>query len=123
MSSQLLLYANVPPAKRKERVNYCLSMVGLTDKVGNYPNQLSGGQQRVAIARAVANHPSILLADEPTGALDQKTGEQVMRLFHTLNEEGNTIIMITHDPKIASHASRIVRILDGEISEGALADA
>ena len=93
-------------------------------KVGNYPNQLSGGQQqRVAIARAVANHPSILLADEPTGALDQKTGEQVMRLFHTLNEEGNTIIMITHDPKIASHASRIVRILDGEISEGALADA
>ena len=89
-----------------------------------FPNQLSGGQQqRVAIARAVANHPSILLADEPTGALDQNTGVQVMNLFHTLNEEGNTIIMITHDAKIAGHAKRIVKILDGVISEGAVEDA
>ena len=90
----------------------------------NLPSQLSGGQQqRVAIARAVANRPSILLADEPTGALDQKTGAQVMELFHELNEEGNTIIMITHDAKIASHAKRIVKILDGKIGEGVLEDA
>jgi len=119
-----LIYANVPEKKRRERVTQVLELVGLGDRMESMPNQLSGGQQqRVAIARAVANRPSILLADEPTGALDQKTGEQVMRLFHVLNEEGNTIIMITHDPKIASHASRIVRILDGEISEGELEDA
>ena len=107
-----LVYANLP------------EKVGLTDKMDYYPNQLSGGQQqRVAIARAVANHPSILLADEPTGALDQKTGSQVMDLFQSLNEAGNTIIMITHDAKIAAHAHRIVRILDGVISEGAIEDA
>ncbi len=88
------------------------------------PNQLSGGQQqRVAIARAIATNPTILLADEPTGALDQKTGAQVMELFHDLNNEGRTIIMITHDSKIASHAGRIVRILDGNISEGDIEDA
>ena len=88
------------------------------------PSQLSGGQQqRVAIARAVANNPTILLADEPTGALDQNTGRQVMELFHSLNEEGRTIIMITHDSKIAAHAQRIVRILDGNISAGGLEDA
>lgn len=119
-----LIYANVPEKERKRRVEECLRLVELSDKMQNYPNQLSGGQQqRVAIARAVANHPAILLADEPTGALDQHTGAQVMELFHSLNEEGNTIIMITHDPKIASHAKRIVRILDGEISEGAIEDA
>lgn len=119
-----LLYANMGSAERARRVEYCLERVGLSDKMENMPNQLSGGQQqRVAIARAIANHPAILLADEPTGALDQNTGAQVMELFHELNEEGNTIIMITHDPKIASHAKRIVRILDGEISEGELADA
>ena len=90
----------------------------------HYPNQLSGGQQqRVAIARAVANNPTILLADDPTGALDQNTGRQVMELFHSLNEEGRTIIMITHDSKIAAHAQRIVRILDGNISAGGLEDA
>ncbi len=119
-----LIYADMPARKRRERVNEVLELVGLTDKRNNYPNQLSGGQQqRVAIARAVATHPSILLADEPTGALDQHTGAQVMQLFHTLNEEGNTIIMITHDAHIAAHAKRIVRILDGVISEGALEDA
>ena len=119
-----LIYANVHERERKNRVREVLELVGLSDKSENMPNQLSGGQQqRVAIARAVANHPSILLADEPTGALDQKTGGQVMKLFHSLNEEGNTIIMITHDAKIASHASRIVKILDGEISEGELEDA
>lgn len=119
-----LIYANIPERKRRERVEHCLEEVGLADKMDYFPNQLSGGQQqRVAIARAVANHPSILLADEPTGALDQNTGVQVMNLFHTLNEEGNTIIMITHDVKIAAHARRIVKILDGVISEGAVEDA
>ncbi len=90
----------------------------------HYPNQMSGGQQqRVAIARALAGSPTILLADEPTGALDQKTGAQVMEIFHSLNNEGRTIIMITHDINIAKHASRIVRILDGNISEGGVEDA
>ena len=119
-----LIYANMPEHKRKERVEEMLEKVGLADKMYNLPNQLSGGQQqRVAIARAIATNPTILLADEPTGALDQKTGRQVMELFHELNNEGRTIIMITHDSKIASHASRIVRILDGNISEGDLEDA
>ncbi|MBE5854316.1 MAG: ABC transporter ATP-binding protein [Lachnospiraceae bacterium] len=119
-----LIYANMPEHKRKERVEEMLEKVGLADKMYNLPNQLSGGQQqRVAIARAIATNPTILLADEPTGALDQKTGRQVMELFHELNNEGRTIIMITHDAKIASHAGRIVRILDGNISEGDLEDA
>jgi putative ABC transport system ATP-binding protein len=92
--------------------------VGLGDKLRNLPNQLSGGQQqRVAIARALVTEPTILLADEPTGALDQKTGAQVMKLFEELNKDGRTIIMITHDINIAHHAKRIVRILDGYLSE------
>ena len=119
-----LIYANMPEHKRKERVTEMLEKVGLADKMYNLPNQLSGGQQqRVAIARAIATNPTILLADEPTGALDQKTGKQVMQLFHELNDEGRTIIMITHDSNIAAHARRIVRILDGNISEGAVEDA
>ncbi|MBQ6364291.1 MAG: ABC transporter ATP-binding protein [Lachnospiraceae bacterium] len=119
-----LIYANMPEKQRRERVEEMLEKVGLGDKMKNYPNQLSGGQQqRVAIARAIATNPTILLADEPTGALDQKTGAQVMELFHELNNEGRTIIMITHDSKIASHANRIVRILDGKLSEGRLEDA
>ncbi len=119
-----LIYANMPERKRRTRVEEMLTRVGLEDKMFHFPNQLSGGQQqRVAIARAIATNPTILLADEPTGALDQKTGLQVMELFHELNNEGRTIIMITHDSKIASHASRIVRILDGDISEGGLEDA
>ena len=114
----------MPEKQRRERVEEMLEKVGLGDKMKNYPNQLSGGQQqRVAIARAIATNPTILLADEPTGALDQKTGAQVMELFHELNNEGRTIIMITHDSKIASHANRIVRILDGKLSEGRLEDA
>lgn len=114
-----LIYANMPEKKRKERVEEMLKRVQLQDKMGHYPNMLSGGQQqRVAIARAIATNPTILLADEPTGALDQKTGAQVMELFHELNNEGRTIIMITHDAKIASHANRIVRILDGNLLEG-----
>lgn len=119
-----LIYANVSKTKRMERAAEMLDMVGLSDKMDNLPSQLSGGQQqRVAIARAVINNPSIILADEPTGALDQKTGSQVMDLFQTLNKNGNTIVMITHDTKIAKHAGRIVRILDGILTEGELADA
>lgn len=119
-----LSYANIPDKKQIEIATKMLERVGLGDKLNYYPNQLSGGQQqRVAIARAISNNPNILLADEPTGALDQKTGAQVMELFHELNDEGRTIIMITHDAKIASHAKRIVKILDGNIGEGALEDA
>ena len=119
-----LIYANQDGKKMHKRSEELLNKVGLGDKIKSLPNQLSGGQQqRVAIARAIANNPTILLADEPTGALDQKTGAQVMQLFHELNEEGRTIIMITHDSKIASHAARIVKILDGRISEGELEDA
>ena len=119
-----LIYAGVPEKEQNERAHAMLEKVGLADKALYYPNQMSGGQQqRVAIARAMCNNPTILLADEPTGALDQKTGRQVMDLFHDLNEEGRTIIMITHDKHIAEHAKRIVRILDGNIGEGALEDA
>ena len=119
-----LVYAGVPERERSRLARVMLERVGLAEKLHSYPNQLSGGQQqRVAIARALVNNPSILLADEPTGALDQQTGKQVMNLFHDLNEEGHTIIMITHDSKIARHASRIVRLLDGELSEGEAEDA
>ena len=114
-----LIYAGVSPKERTERAQEMLVRVGLKDRMHHYQNQLSGGQQqRVAIARALATNPTLLLADEPTGALDQTTGEQVMQLFRELNDEGRTIIMITHDLKIARHASRIVNILDGVLSEG-----
>ena len=114
-----LIYAGVPPKERSRRAEEMLVRVGLKDRMHHHQNQLSGGQQqRVAIARALATNPTLLLADEPTGALDQATGEQVMELFTELNAEGRTIIMITHDLKIARHASRIVNILDGELSEG-----
>lgn len=119
-----LIYAGVSEKEQNERAFAMLEKVGLADKALYYPNQMSGGQQqRVAIARAMCNNPTILLADEPTGALDQKTGRQVMDLFHDLNEEGRIIIMITHDKHIAEHAKRIVRILDGNIGEGELEDA
>ena len=96
-----------------------LGMVGLEDKADVYPKTLSGGQkQRVAIARALINHPRILLADEPTGALDQKSGKQVMELFEELNKEGVTIVMITHDAHVASKAKRVIHIIDGMIQEG-----
>lgn len=108
----------------RTRVMAALADVDMDKFRERTPDTLSGGQQqRVAIARAVSNHPSILLADEPTGALDQRTGAQVIALFKELNDAGNTIIMITHDAHIASHAKRIVKILDGRISEGELADA
>ena len=114
-----LSYAGVRKKERRVRATKALERVGLGDRVNFRPTQLSGGQkQRVAIARAMVNHPKILLADEPTGALDSKSGEQIMDLFDSLNEEGVTIVMITHDPKIAAKAKRIVRIIDGEIYEG-----
>ena len=119
-----LIYNGMPAHERPARARLMLERGGLADKLHHYPNQLSGGQQqRVAIARALANNPTILLTDEPTGALDQQTGRQVMNLFHDLNEEGHTIIMITHDIGIARHARRIVRILDGERTEGVAEDA
>ena len=113
-----LNYAGVPKKERKELAFQALERVGLADRVDFRPNQLSGGQmQRVAIARAIVNNPKILLADEPTGALDSKSGTQVMELFQRLNEEGVTVLMITHDAEIASHAARIVQIRDGELQE------
>ncbi len=109
-----LTYAGMSRNKRKEAAIMALERVGLGDRVDFLPNQLSGGQkQRVAIARAMVNHPSILLADEPTGALDSVSGEQVMELFQQLNDEGVTILMITHDSEIASFAHRRVTIRDG----------
>ena len=119
-----LVYTGIRPKERRERAEAMLERVGLQDRMDHLPNQLSGGQQqRVAIARAMVGNPSILLADEPTGALDQKTGAQIMQLFRELNEEKRTVIMITHDLKIASNARRIVHIIDGEISEGGRQDA
>ena len=114
-----LQYAGVPKRKRKERCLKMLDMVGLSDRVSFKPTQLSGGQkQRVAIARAMVGEPKILLADEPTGALDSKSGEQVMELFDVLHEQGTTIIMITHSYEVAQRARRIIRIIDGELLEG-----
>ena len=102
----------------EEFVNQVIETLGLKEKVDSLPNQLSGGQQqRVAIARALAAKPSIILADEPTGALDQNSGKEVLKLFHKLNEVGNTIVMITHDLDVAKNAHRIVRIVDGELHE------
>lgn len=113
-----LIYSGLTSSERKKRSKAILDRVGLSDKMRNLPNQLSGGQQqRVAIARALVTEPTILLADEPTGALDQKTGAQIIQLFENLNHEGSTIIMITHDRHIADHAKRIVKILDGHLTE------
>ncbi|TFD94491.1 ABC transporter ATP-binding protein [Jeotgalibacillus sp. R-1-5s-1] len=113
-----LIYSRVSKKERRQRATELLGKVGLGDKLTHRPNQLSGGQQqRVAIARALVTNPAILLADEPTGALDQKTGKQIMDLFVQLHREGKTIVMITHDEKIARYGSRIIHLLDGEIRE------
>jgi len=113
-----LIYAGVKKKERRKRAQIALERVGLGDRLHFVPNQLSGGQkQRVAIARAMVNNPKILLADEPTGALDSKSSHQVMELFEELNKEGVTVIMITHDAGVAQCAKRIVDIFDGEISE------
>ena len=114
-----LIYAGVSPRERRQRALEMLGRVGLADRVDHLPTQLSGGQQqRVAVARALVGDPSVLLADEPTGALDQATGRQVMTLFDELNREGRTVIMITHDMNIAARAKRIVHIIDGVLTEG-----
>lgn len=111
-----LVYAGVRKKVRRQRAKEALERVGLEERMSFRPTQLSGGQkQRVAIARAMVNQPSILLADEPTGALDSKSGQQIMELFQKLNDEGVTVIMITHDRNIAGHAKRIVDIFDGEL--------
>ena len=113
-----LIYVGVDKEKRNQRAIDALNKVDLGDRITFKPSQLSGGQkQRVAIARAIINNPKILLADEPTGALDQASGKQVMELFKSLNDEGVTIIMITHDANVASHAKKILHIIDGEIIE------
>ena len=113
-----LIYAGIDKEKRNQRAIDVLNKVGLQDRISFKPSQLSGGQkQRVAIARAIINNPKILLADEPTGALDQASGKQVMELFKSLNDEGVTIIKITHDANVASHAKKIFHIIDGEIIE------
>ena len=112
-----LLYAGMDAMDRRERARESLDRVGLKEKWKNYPNQLSGGQQqRVSIARALAGDPSLILADEPTGALDSKTGREVLDFLKKLNREGNTIVMITHDSGIALEAKRVVRISDGKIN-------
>ena len=112
-----LLYAGVSVQERKERALKSLAKVGLEEKWKNLPNQLSGGQQqRVSIARALAGDPSLILADEPTGALDSRTSREVLNFLRQLNEEGNTIVMITHDNSIALEAKRVVRIKDGKIN-------
>ena len=114
-----LSYAGVSKKERERRAVEALTRVGLADRVKFRPDQLSGGQkQRVAIARAIVNNPKVLLADEPTGALDQKSGAAIMELFQKLNDEGTTIIMITHDSGIASHAKKTYRIVDGQLFHG-----
>lgn len=112
-----LIYAGISLSERRKKAKNILERVGLSDKMKNLPSQLSGGQQqRVAIARSLVTDPAILLADEPTGALDQATGVAIMNLFKQLHDEGHTVIMITHDRNVASYADRIVRIVDGKIS-------
>ncbi len=112
-----MLYAGVPRKERRERAEYYLEIVGMKDRMLHKPDELSGGQkQRVAIARAMANHPSIILADEPTGALDSKTGRTVMDLFHQFHEEqGKTIVLITHSNELAEETERIITIRDGSV--------
>jgi len=112
-----LVYAKIPRAERRRLAEEALVAVGLKDRMGHQPNELSGGQrQRVAIARALVNKPSLLLADEPTGNLDSKTGREILDLFHELHARGNSIIMVTHEDDVAREAARIIHIRDGRVS-------
>ncbi len=111
-----LIYQGMRPGERKERVRTAIERVGLLDRIKHKPTELSGGQQqRVAVARALATRPAILLADEPTGNLDSHTGGEMMQLFHELHDAGNTIVLITHDEKVAAEADRKIRIMDGRV--------
>ncbi len=113
-----MIYNGTPSEERQERARKALAQVELTERMMHKPNELSGGQrQRVAIARALVNHPSILLADEPTGNLDSQTGEEIMALFARLHGEGNTIILVTHEQDIARHAHRVIRLRDGKVEK------
>ena len=113
-----LTYAGVPPQLRRERALLALAEVGLADRGKHRPSELSGGQQqRVAIARALINRAPILLADEPTGALDSRTGEEILKLFQSLQAQGHTIVLITHDPDVAERADRVLSMHDGELKE------
>ena len=113
-----MIYAGMAASGRQARAKQVLEMVELEDRMGHRPNELSGGQrQRVAIARALVNSPSILLADEPTGNLDSKTGVEIIDLFRRLHESGNTIILITHEADVAAHAGRVIQIRDGQVEK------
>lgn len=121
---QPLVYRGIAPAERKRLASEALEHVGLGDRLDSRPNQMSGGQrQRVAIARALVGHPAILLADEPTGNLDSKTSQEIMALIDNLHKQGQTIIMVTHEPDIAAHCERVIRLTDGKVESDTLQEA
>ena len=118
---QPLVYRRMPPAERRERAAHALEKVGLGDRLDHRPNQLSGGQrQRVAVARALVGEPSLLLADEPTGNLDSRTSLEIMALFDALHSQGQTVVVVTHEPDIAAHCQRTIRVRDGLVVEDSL---